>query len=62
MLTNNLEKVADQWFNIYEEQRLKGDVNMISSKITRLVGGTDNHMSIIMYYSYMKDYMGKKNK
>lgn len=59
-LVNNLENIADNWFKIYESKRLKGDVNMISSEITKLVGGTDNHMAIIMHYSYMKNYMEKK--
>ena len=58
--TDNLHNIADTWFIIYEECRIKGDVNMISSEITKLVGGIDNHMAIIMYYGYMKQYINKK--
>lgn len=57
-----IRDIADKWFDIYEKHRLKGGVNMMSHEITKLVGGMDNHMSIIMNYSYMKSYIEKKNK
>ena len=57
---NHLQKIANNWFDIYEKKRLKGDVNMLSPEVSKLVGGTDNHISIIMYYEYMKNYMENK--
>lgn len=56
-LTPELRAVADKWFEIYENRRLRGDTDMSSPEITELVGGYDNHGSIIYNYNAMWDYI-----
>ena len=60
-LSPELKNIADRWFSIYENKRIKGDINMVSAEISRMVGGIDTHMAIIMNYMRMKYYIEKKS-
>jgi len=60
-LSPELKNIADRWFSIYENKRIKGDINMVSAEISRMVGGIDIHMAIIMNYMRMKYYIEKKS-
>jgi len=60
LLSPGLKDIADKWFDIYEAKRIEGDINMVSAEVSRLVGGIDIHMAIILNYMRMKYYIEKK--
>jgi len=61
-LTPKLKKIADKWFKIYVALQKGAGLNMMSPKITKLVGGRDNHVAIIYNYTAMNKYMHEKKK